>query len=103
MLKCKTGGQPITFMKVAYPRKLSSVSKSPLKRKRARETFTFRKYIAGAGGVKKKQSAELKILHKKARLEVCHEAGVTQKAELSSKTRCHESFYGANNKSNAKS
>ena len=83
VLRIKTGGQPLHFVKVVKPRKHRIMSSSPLKKKRARAINKIRCFYAGKDSGQCQQTAELKSLSKRSRLNICHNAGVTQKAKIS--------------------
>lgn len=86
-ITCKTGGQPIVFMKLRKARKPSSEAKSPLKRKRAKQLERCRRLVSGRGrlSTQQQQSSELKILKGKSKFSVCRNAGVVHKTSLSKK------------------
>ena len=85
IIKCPTGGQPLYLMKIRKARKESSIVKSPLKKKRAREISTARLLIAGSKSGATQQASELKQLPKDTRKNVCLKAGIEQDAELTAK------------------
>ena len=84
IIQCKTGGPSLYLMKVAKARQLSETAKSPLKRKIARMISEYRTFTSGKGTSSSsiQQSSELKILTKKSKLTICENAGVRQKAVL---------------------
>ena len=77
-IKANTGGQPILLMKVVKPRKKSSLAKSPLKRKRARDLKKIRSVTAGGGSSddESQRVAELKVLPMKRKRRISEKAGV---------------------------
>ena len=83
IIKLRTGGQSIAVQRLVKARKSSSLSRSPLKKKRARLLEKGRKYLSGEGNTATQMSSEIKRIPLKLRTGICSKAGVKRGAHIS--------------------
>ena len=83
IIKFRPGGQSIAVQRLVKARKSSSLSRSPLKWKRARLLEKGRKYLSGEENTATQMSSEIKRIPLELRTGICSKAGVKRGAHIS--------------------
>lgn len=85
VIKCKTGGTPITLLKITQHRKQTSEVRTPTKRARSKSMEGVREVVSGpsSDSIEKQHAHELSRLPKKSKSSIFEKAGFKNKIVVS--------------------